>query len=89
MPTLEDDDLIFRFPSIEPDAQFSISFMRTLRIPDTEQTYFLPPGFGTFPLRHVEDYAKNLPARPLASALCALICRSVASNSVSRGFRRN
>ena len=34
MPTLEDDDLIFRFPSIEPDAQFSISFMRTLRIPD-------------------------------------------------------
>lgn len=65
MPTLEDDDLIFRFPSIEPDAQFSISFMRTLRIPDTEQTYFLPPGFGTFPLRHVEDYAKNLPAHTL------------------------
>ncbi len=45
MPTLEDDVLVFRFPKIEPDAQFSISFMRTLRIPDTEQTYFLPPGF--------------------------------------------
>lgn len=65
MPTLEDDDLVFRFPSIEPDAQFSISFMRTLRIPDTDQTYFLPPGLGTFPLRHVEDYAENLPAHTL------------------------
>lgn len=63
MPTLEDDDLVFRFPSIEPNARFSISFMRTLRIPDTDQTYFLPPGLGTFPLRHVEDYADNLPAR--------------------------
>ena len=65
MPTLEHDDLVFRFPSIEPDAQFSISFMRTLRIPDTEQIYSLPPGLGTFPLRHVEDYAENLPARTL------------------------
>lgn len=65
MPTLELDDLVFRFPSIEPDAQFSISFMRTLRIPDTEQIYSLPPGLGTFPLRHVEDHAENLPARTL------------------------
>lgn len=63
MPTLEHDDLVFRFPSIEPRAQFSISFMRTLRIPDTNRTYFLPPGIGTFPLRHVEDYAGRLPAR--------------------------
>ncbi len=63
MPTLEHDDLVFRFPNIEPRSQFSISFMRTLRIPETEQTYFLPPGIGTFPLRHAEDYAQNLPAR--------------------------
>lgn len=62
MPTLEHDDLVFRFPSIEPRAQFSISFMRTLRIPDTDRTYFLPPGIGTFPLRHVEDYVGRLPS---------------------------
>jgi hypothetical protein len=35
--------------------------MRTLRIPDTEQHYNLPPGLGHFPLRHTEDYAKALP----------------------------
>ena len=60
MPTLEDDELIFRFPNIEQSAQFAVSFMRTLRIPDTEQTYYLPPGLGAFPLRHVEDYADRL-----------------------------
>jgi hypothetical protein len=61
MTTLEHDDLVFRFPSIEPDAKLSISFMRTLRIPDTDKTYNLPPSLGSFPLRHVEDYADNLP----------------------------
>ena len=57
---LEDDDLVFRFPSIEPGAQFLISFMRALRIPAAEQTYFLPPGLGKFSMRHDKDYTKNL-----------------------------
>lgn len=61
MPTLEDDELVFRFPDIEPEAKFSIAFQRTLRIPDTNATYSLPPGLGRFPLRHTEDYASQLP----------------------------
>ena len=63
MPTLEHDCLIFRFPQIEKEARFSIDFQRTLRIPDSDETYPLPPGLGTFPLRHVEDHADKLPAQ--------------------------
>ena len=61
MPTLEDDKLVFRFPEIDQESSFSIDFQRTLRIPDTEETYPLPPGLGSFPLRHVEDYRNCLP----------------------------
>ncbi|PCD75723.1 hypothetical protein [Pseudothioclava arenosa] len=61
MPTLENNALVFRFLEIDPEARFSIDFQRTLRIPDSERDYPLPPGFGRFPLRHVEDYAA-LPA---------------------------
>lgn len=61
MPTLENNALVFRFPGIDPEARFSIDFQRTLRIPDSDRDYPLPPGFGRFPLRHVEDYAA-LPA---------------------------
>ena len=56
MPTLENNRLVFRFPRIGEDATFSFDFQRTLRIPDTEKTYFLPPGLGAFPLRHAEDF---------------------------------
>ena len=62
MPTLEDDTLVFRFPSIDDDVSFSIDFQRTLRIPDSDQTYSLPPGLGAFPLRHVDDFTSKLPA---------------------------
>lgn len=41
---------------------FSISFQRTLRIPDDGKTYPLPPGLGEFPLRRVDDYADRVPA---------------------------
>ena len=60
MPTLENDKLVFRFPKIDADSSFSIDFQRTLRIPDTEKEYSLPPGLGSFPLRHVEDYKSKL-----------------------------
>jgi hypothetical protein len=60
MPTLEHDRVVFRFPQIEADACFSIDFQRTLRIPDTDTTYSLPPGLGSFPLRHVDDHAEGL-----------------------------
>jgi hypothetical protein len=67
MPTLEHDRLVFRFPQIDEETSFSIDFRRTLRIPDTDKTYSLPPGLGSFPLRHVEDHAEKLPAQTTSS----------------------
>ncbi len=39
----------------------TVSFQRTLRIPDDGRSYPLPPGLGAFPLRRVEDYASRVP----------------------------
>jgi hypothetical protein len=63
MPTLEHNRLVFRFPQIEKEASFSIDFQRTLRIPDSDETYPLPPGLGSFPVQHVEDHADKLSAQ--------------------------
>ena len=40
----------------------TITFHRTLRIPDNDSTYQLPPSLGAFPLRRVADYADTVPA---------------------------
>jgi hypothetical protein len=61
MITLEGDTLVFRFPEVHEDAQCRIEFQRTLRIPNNGHDYPLPPGLGSFPLRHLDDYAGNLP----------------------------
>jgi hypothetical protein len=61
MITLENDELVFRFPEVHSKAQFSLSLQRTLRIPDDGREYPLPPGLGRFPLRHIDDYAKRVP----------------------------
>lgn len=63
MITLENNDLIIRFPEVHREAVARISFQRTLRIPDDGHDYPLPPGFGDFPLLHVEDYANRLPQK--------------------------
>ena len=56
MITLQNDQLVFRFPDIDADAGIGINFQRTLRIPDDGSDYHLPPGLGRFPLRHVDDF---------------------------------
>ena len=55
------DQLIFRFPNVHEDAELRIEFQRTLRIPDDNRSYRLPPGLGKFPLYRVDDYPDNLP----------------------------
>ena len=40
---------------------FSVQFERTLRIPDDDGRYPLPPGLGAFPICRVEDYADRVP----------------------------
>ncbi len=61
MITLESDSLVFRFPEVHEHARTEIHFQRTLRIPDDGKTYPLPPGLGSFPPRHLEDYEERLP----------------------------
>ena len=61
MIELRRDSLIFRFPEVHRDAECRISFQRTLRIPDDNREYSLPPGLGRFPLNLVDDYADNVP----------------------------
>ena len=58
----KDDGLTFSFPDVHPSASLHITFQRTLRIPDDDKTYPLPPGLGEFPLRHVDDFADAVPS---------------------------
>jgi hypothetical protein len=63
MIELKQDFLIFSFPEVHPDAKLKIDFQRTLRIPDDGQDYFLPPGLGRFPVRHVDDFVETIPSK--------------------------
>jgi hypothetical protein len=48
--------------SLKIGKRFSVSFQRTLRIPDDGREYPLPPSLGSFPILRVEDYADRVPA---------------------------
>ena len=61
MIELSDNELVFSFPEVHEDATLKVSFQRTLRIPDDDTDYPLPPGLGNFPLRHVDDFGKRVP----------------------------
>ena len=61
MIELRDNRLNFRFPGVHKEASCSVDFQRTLRIPDDNNSYPLPPGLGRFPAQHVDDFAKKLP----------------------------
>jgi len=63
MLELNGDTLKFTFPEVHPDAELTIAFVRTLRIPDDDKTYPLPPGLGSFPLQHVDDHRERVPAK--------------------------
>jgi hypothetical protein len=62
MITLERDSLVFRFPEVHELAKTEVNFQRTLRIPDNGKHYPLPPGLGSFSLKHLEDFADRIPA---------------------------
>jgi hypothetical protein len=62
MVEIEHDALVFRFPEVHPSATLRVTFQRTLRIPDDDKDYPLPPGLGRFPLRHLDDFAARAPA---------------------------
>ena len=60
MVELNNNELVFRFSDVHEDAVCRIDFQRTLRIPDDNREYPLPPGLGRFPLEHVEDHSDRL-----------------------------
>lgn len=62
MLELNHNELVFRFPEVHPEAVCRVNFQRTLRIPDDNRKYPLPPGLGRFPVEHVEDHSSRLPA---------------------------
>lgn len=43
--------------------RFSVSFQRTLRVPDNDQHYPLPPGLGVFPILRIEDHRDCVPKK--------------------------
>lgn len=61
MIELLNENLVFKFPQVHEDARLNLSFQRTLRIPDDDKTYPLPPGLGCFPVVHVDDYEQSVP----------------------------
>ena len=48
--TIDDDCLDFAFPEVHAEARLSIAVQRTLRVPDDQTTFGLPPGLGRFHL---------------------------------------
>ena len=58
---LKNDRLVFRFPQVHEDAEFTLDFQRTLRIPDDGREHYLPPGLGSFPIELVDDYPHKVP----------------------------
>lgn len=59
---LKNDRLIAHCRDHHDEAQLTIEFQRTLRIPDDGRDYPLPAGLGRFPVRHVDDFAHRVPS---------------------------
>lgn len=58
---VQNNSLIWKNKSDE--RIFSLSFQRTLRVPDDGKKYDLPPNFGAFPIKEVADYKDKVPAK--------------------------
>lgn len=63
MIELKNDALTIHCPDVHEQANLTIDFQRTLRIPDDGREYPLPAGLGRFPLRHVDDHPGTVPGR--------------------------
>lgn len=59
---IKGDKLVFSFPELGSDCNLEVGFVRTLRLPDDNKEYPLPPGLGQFDLAHVDDHKQALPS---------------------------
>ncbi len=60
MIELKHDNLKLSFPQVHQDAAMKLQFERTLRIPDDDKLYPLPPGLGCFSMRHIDDFTDRV-----------------------------
>lgn len=51
--------------SVIVNDDLTITFHRTIRVPDNNETSYLPPGLGEFPLERVSDFTSKLPINML------------------------
>lgn len=54
-------EVILKEDRVHVGDRFSLSFQRTLRIPDDGKQYPLPPGLGKFPVHSVAQFAGRVP----------------------------
>ncbi|KAL9647986.1 hypothetical protein ABK040_016677 [Willaertia magna] len=57
----ENNQLTFYNPNDEENDYLIVTFHRTLRIPDDDNIYPLPPSLGSFPIKRVDDYLNKVP----------------------------
>lgn len=63
MLELINNTLNFSFPDVHKEAKVGLDFQRTLRIPDDDKNYGLPPGLGSFPVKHIDEVPEtNIPS---------------------------
>jgi len=48
------------------DSNLIISFMRTIRVPEDNQQYDLPPDLGSFPIFDIQPFSARLPPSMVA-----------------------
>lgn len=67
-PTFADfpDELVITDP--ENSTKLSISFWRTVRLPEDGRVFDLPAGLGTFPLVHAEPFKEKLTKEEMGNA---------------------
>jgi hypothetical protein len=53
--------VVIKNNKVHVGKRFTISFQRTLRIPDDGKQYPLPPGLGEFPVLDLENYDGHVP----------------------------
>jgi hypothetical protein len=57
--TLRDDTIVV-------NGDLTISFRRTVRVADTQESNYLPPDLGAFPLEAVSQHSNKLPRAMVA-----------------------
>ena len=54
-------NVIVEADRIRVGDRFSVTFQRTLRVPEDGRVYPLPPGLGRFPVHRARDYRERVP----------------------------